>query len=396
MTATELSPTRPAQASAEAPRAAAGVKGRARLYFADHLRVALTALVVIHHLAITFAIPIPGGWYYQLPDHSLPAEAFGLILVLVNQAFFMGAFFLLAGYFTPASFDRKGARSFLRDRVVRLLIPLAFFYLVLGPIAEIPLAFQYHLSLTWGTYLQAINPGPMWFVEVLFLFGCGYTALRLLIRRPAPRPALQPPAPPTALAVILFTAGLAVVTFAFRQLIHVGYTLPVLQWPSPGYLPQYVALFAVGVVAARRDWLRSIPDRMGWVGLIAAAMATIVLFLPALGTGLTTGSFMGGMHWQAAAYALWDSIMAVGMFLGLLVIFRRWANHASAIWNELSRNAFAVYVLHAPLIVGLAVLMSNLHIYPLLGLLLATVIALPLCFAAAGLVRRIPGVARVL
>jgi glucans biosynthesis protein C len=396
VTATELSPVRPAQAGATAAPTATGSRGPTRLFFADHIRVALTALVVIHHLAISFAVTIPGGWYYVTPDHSLPAEAFGLILVLVDQAFFMGAFFLLAGYFTPASYDRKSGGGFLRDRAIRLLIPLAVFYLVLGPISAIPLAFQYHLSLSWRTYLEAINPGPLWFVEVLFLFSCGYTALRLLVRRLAPRPVVEPAAPPSALAVILFTLGLAAVTFAFRQLIPLGHTIPVLQWPSPAYLPQYVGLFAVGAVAARRDWFRSIPDRMGWIGLVVSAVATIVLFLPALATGLKTGSFTGGMHWQAAAYALWDSTMSVGIFLGLLVIFRRWANAASRIWNELSRNAFGVYVLHAPLIVGLAVLMTPLHLYPLLGLLVAAVIALPLCFAVAGLVRRIPGVARVL
>jgi hypothetical protein len=31
------------------------------------------------------------------------------VFVTLNQAFFMGFFFLIAGYFTPASFDRKGA-----------------------------------------------------------------------------------------------------------------------------------------------------------------------------------------------------------------------------------------------------------------------------------------------
>ena len=35
------------------------------------------------------------------------------------------------------------------------------------------------------------------------------------------------------------------------------------------HLPQYLGLFAVGVVAYRRDWFRSIPDRTGklWLGI---------------------------------------------------------------------------------------------------------------------------------
>jgi fucose 4-O-acetylase-like acetyltransferase len=33
----------------------------------------------------------------------------------------MGFFFLISGYFTPGSFERKGLRSFLKDRLIRLL-----------------------------------------------------------------------------------------------------------------------------------------------------------------------------------------------------------------------------------------------------------------------------------
>ena len=41
------------------------------------------------------------------------------------QAFALGFFFMISGYFTPVSFDRKGGWGFLRDRFIRLGIPLA-------------------------------------------------------------------------------------------------------------------------------------------------------------------------------------------------------------------------------------------------------------------------------
>jgi acyltransferase-like protein len=308
----------------------------------------------------------------------------------------MGAFFLIAGYFTPASYDRKGAAGFLRERLVRLIIPLLAFDLVLGPVAEIPAFVTAFGRLSWGRYLEMINPGPLWFVEVLFLLGCAYVAVRLLLRRPAPAASTGRAAPPTALAVFLFTLALAAVTFAFRLIVPLGYTLPVLSLPTPSYLPQYVGLFAVGLVAARRDWFRSIPDWMGWTGLAISAVATVVLFLPALALGGRSATWVGGMHWQAAAYALWDSTLAIGMFLGLLVVFRRWANRAGAQWSELTRDQYAVYVLHAPLVVGLTVLLMGVPIHPLLRLLLAIAIGLPLCFTVAGLVRRVPGPSRVI
>ena len=398
MTTTGASVTRQAGITAAHPSTAARERttATARVFFADHMRVALIALVVIHHLTIAFAIPLPGLWYYEDPTTSTVANVAGLFILLIDQAFFMGAFFLIAGYFTPSSYDRKGAGGFLRDRLIRLIVPLFAFDLVLGPLAEIPSRIEAHGHPSWGLYLKMTNQGPLWFAEVLFLLCCGYTAFRLLLRRPAPERAPGPAAPPTARAVLLFTVALATVTFVFRLIIPVGYWLPILNLPTPAYLPQYVSLFALGIVAARRGWFRSVPDWMGWTGLAISAVATVVLLLPALATGLKSGTFAGGMHWQAAAYALWDSTLSVGVFLGLLVAFRRWADRAGRLWDELSRNAFGVFVLHAPLIVGVTLVLIAVPLEPLLKLALAIVITLPLCFTVSGLVRRIPGVARVL
>ncbi|MBV9792236.1 MAG: acyltransferase family protein, partial [Chloroflexi bacterium] len=91
----------------------------ARLVFVDTLRVALTILVVMHHLAVTYGASAP--WYYiEAPQDDGLTFIVLLIFILFNQAWFMGCFFLIAGYFTPASYDRKGAGAFLKDRLLRL------------------------------------------------------------------------------------------------------------------------------------------------------------------------------------------------------------------------------------------------------------------------------------
>src|SRR5882757_694967 len=82
-----------------------------RLWFVDNLRVVLTSLVVLHHIATMYALPL---WYYTEPPTSGTAALGLTVFLLVDQAWFMGAFFLLSGYFTPGSYDRKGPRAFLR------------------------------------------------------------------------------------------------------------------------------------------------------------------------------------------------------------------------------------------------------------------------------------------
>jgi len=106
-----------------------------RGYYVDRIRVVLTAFVVLHHTAITYGAP--GGWYYnELP---LTLSLSGLLLILfvsVNQAYFMGFFFLLAGYFTPGSYDRKPLGQFVVDRLLRLGVPLLVFAFVLDPLTS--------------------------------------------------------------------------------------------------------------------------------------------------------------------------------------------------------------------------------------------------------------------
>jgi len=49
------------------------------------------------------------------------------------QAWFMGFLFLLAGYFVPISFDRKGAGKFVADRAYRLGTPSLIYVVFVQP-----------------------------------------------------------------------------------------------------------------------------------------------------------------------------------------------------------------------------------------------------------------------
>ncbi len=63
----------------------------------DALRAALTLLVLFHHTAITYGAI--GGWYYhEAEPDSAPGTQLLIFFCTVNQAFFMGLFFLIAGF----------------------------------------------------------------------------------------------------------------------------------------------------------------------------------------------------------------------------------------------------------------------------------------------------------
>ena len=144
----------------------ASTGNRSRLFFIDHMRVLLAVLVVLHHVAMVYGASIP--FYYMEPPFTDPlAFLVFLIFALLNQSWFMGAFFLLAGYFAPGSYDRKGPGSFLTGKLVRLGIPLVLYYFVLNPIAEVgfwlmPSSLTGITNpLTWKVYPHMLGLGPV-------------------------------------------------------------------------------------------------------------------------------------------------------------------------------------------------------------------------------------------
>ena len=375
-----------------------------RLYFIDHMRVFLTILVVLHHVAMVYGGIEP--FYYLEAPASLLGFLLPMIFVLLNQAWFMGAFFLLAGYFTPGSFDRKGTGAFLKDRLVRLGIPLVFFYFILNPLSGVgyfwmsgdPSALNWQTF--WGAYPDLVGLGPLWFVAMLLIFSFGYAGWRLLTKN-RESAGQRESAVPGALKISLFILALAGVSFLVRMVIPLGKS--VLDFPTLAYLPQYLSFYVIGTIAYRRDWFRNLPGKMGVVGFVVAMVATFTLFalgfisfLKAIESGVAQIPPFGFGTWQSAVYVLWDSIFAVGMSLAALTFFRRYFNEKSAIGSFLAQQSYAVYIIHIPIIVFLAYGLRGVEMGSLLKLGMAALIVVPTCFIVSAVLRKIPGVARVL
>ena len=395
---------RHAAPSAQESTASSAAEAPTRLWFVDHLRAALVILVVLHHVALVYGAGAP--FYYVEPPFTEPLAYIVLLaFALFNQAWFMGALYLIAGYFTPGSYERKGAGSFLKGRLVRLGIPLLVFYFILSPLSSIGY-WQMPAELTGITdplslfaYPFLLGLGPLWFVALLLIFDFGYALWRRLTRDRAASPARES-SPPGYIGVIIFTLALALITYLIRFVIPLG--REILDFPTLGYLPQYLSFFILGIVANRRDWFRTTPDSMGVVGFVTALVATVFLFPLALSGQLFSlelsdpATFVGNGSWQSAVYALWDTVLAVGMTLAALTFFRRYFDGDSSLGRFLSQQSYAVYVIHVPIVVFLAIGLQGVEFPALLMFVLLSVIAVPVCFGLAYLLRKIPGVSRVL
>ncbi len=398
MSTATLGASRPA-AAAEIVQAKAAI----RLLFVDNIRVFLTILVIMHHTMIIYAGT--GSFLYTEGRQDAITSAFGGWFCSVNQAYFMSLFLLISAYFVPGSYDRKGVSHFLKDRLIRLGIPLIIYSWIISPLTWVVIIYVTQGQLLpWWRYLPgagfdaALGAGPLWFVEVLLIFSLVYLVWRRFFRPNPPVPPVETDSRfPSHAAIALFALLTGVGAFVVRLWLPTGWNFSFLNLQLPFFV-LYIALFIVGLIAYRRNWLLGLPDATGklWLGI---AIALILLFVPMalLGGAMESDQpFRGGLYWQAMAYALWEAFLCMGMCIGLIYLFRRYLNRQGRLAKFLSPNAYIAYIIHAPVITFTALLLRNVDLYPLLKIGLVALIGVSLSFALGNLIRKLPHTDRVL
>jgi len=374
-----------------------------RLLFVDNLRTFAIILVLLVHIAITYGAP--GLWYYK--EGELTGLQYYLFLAFncTCQAFFMGLLFLLAGYFTPASYDRKGPGQFTLDRLTRLWLPIGVFIFLIDPFIQYalisagvwpsPTGLPITLQDLPGLFTNPFNGlgfGPLWFIEALFYFTLIYVVWRLAFRSPSKnRPV------PSNLTIAALAVALGAVSFVVRIWLPVGYQFDLLGFQLP-FFPQYIVFFLVGIFAFRGNWLLALPSKIGllWLRIAVVLLAVFLGMLSFAALTGTVGLFFGGFTWEAAFFAFWEQSFAVSVSIGLIVWFREKLNFQNRLAKILSDNSYAAYILQTPILVGLALGLATIQMPLTLKFLAVAPLGVALCFISAYLVRKIPKVNSVL
>lgn len=378
-----------------------------RILYIDNIRVVLIALVVAGHLAITYSGDARiGDWYtYESGELSEATSILLAVLLGIGWAFAMGLFFLIAGYFTPRPYERKGAGKFLTDRLIRFGAPLLFYALIINPLATYWAARgRGYVGSFWQFVtnnpdeLTSAAVGPLWFVELLLIFTIVYAGWRLVRGRTAAAQVTES-RPPGNRSILMFALGLGLATFVARIFFHVGWW-----WEpphlEPAHLLAYAAMFAAGTVAYGRGWLDNFSDAQArpwrWLSLLLVLFMPVLALAAGAGEGELDPAGSGGLTWLSLAYSLWEGLMCVAMSLTVLALFRRRFNHQGALARQMATDSYAVYVLHPLVIVPLAVLLYDLRLPLEPKFLVAAPIGVALSFLFGHLVRRLPLVRHVL
>ena len=90
--------------------------------------------------------------------------------------------------------------------------------------------------------------GPTWFLAMLLVFSLVYALFRVVAGTGTEKPTAGLPG---VVSIVLFVVALVGIEYLWRMQVSVGESRR--GFPSLAYLPQYLAFFCLGILAARRD-----------------------------------------------------------------------------------------------------------------------------------------------
>jgi surface polysaccharide O-acyltransferase-like enzyme len=365
-----------------------------RLIFVDALRVSAILFVIIHHAAQAYG-PTRGFW----PVHDRAQSEWFAPFYTANSAFAMGLMFLLAGYFVPPSFERKGARRFLRERWTRIGVPLAGLVLLV----HLPAAYLISGRPPLQDFIHALYEKGwqpiylhLWFVAHLLLYTVAYVAWRQFFARSAQTRSSQPP--PGFVAVVGFVLALALVTFLVRIWYPIDRWVPFL-WIMPAehaHVPQYMALFGAGIVAFHGDWFRRMRTDPGIAWLAIGVIASVGIYLAYAFGAWRELMASGGLNLSSFIRSFWETVIAVGLSIGLIVAFRNLFDRPSGLLSAMAAASFGAYILHPVIVVTLQQAIADFAMPAFAKFALVSLLGSALAFALARLSGNLPGVRLVL
>ena len=155
------------------------------------------------------------------------------------------------------------------------------------------------------------------------------------------------------------------------------------------HFPQYVTMFVLGIIAARRNWFERFPAKAGWVWLWIGVVAVILCY--ARGVGFNFPFWNGGADPIALLRATWESFLCVGFCAGLLTLTRERFPGQTPFTKALSDSSFAVYIFHVPVVTLLQYWLTGSGLGPFELFVVISILGILITFPLAHFVlRRLP------
>lgn len=327
-----------------------------RLPFLDGLRVAAFALLIPYHVGMYY---VSWDWHVKSPAASSALEPF----MMLSSPWRLGLLFLIAGAAAQGLFARRGALGTLKDRSLRLLLPLVFgmavivtpqaYFEVLTKAPQLLPGDGGYLDF-WAAYLKGGKYcrgldcmtvptwNHLWFLPYLWVYaalGAGLAALLRWQPRALAWPAwawLLLPAVPLALARVFVMPHFPTT----HDLVHDLYEHLEYGW-----------LFAIGWASrtplAAGLWAAALRLRWVALGFSLAAWAVLQAYGQHYAEVMPPEAVMAAARTLRGSLTWWAIVAACGWAQRAFTRESPWLRQASA-------AVFCLYILHQSVIVVLS------------------------------------------
>lgn len=322
-----------------------------RHYGLDWLRVAAFAILIVYHVGMVF---VPWGFHAKSPNGA----GWVVLPMLAVNAWRLSLLFVVSGYASRALLTRApGTPAFLRQRSLRLLVPLAFgVAIVVPPQSWVELVTQhgyaggflgfwsrdyFRFGRLAGIGLPALN--HLWFVLYLWLYTL---ALALLVAAMRWRGA-------QALFDRAFAGpALLVVPIAWLVCIHAWWFPMGYETHDPAHdlmaHMSYWPAFLFGFALAGSGPVLAAAVRWRWAGAaMGLAGYGFILFAELALRGSTA-------RWLYPSYGAAHAVQQWGTIVALIGFAERHWNRDAPLRQGLTEAVFPFYLVHQTIIVLVA------------------------------------------
>jgi len=370
-----------------------------RVLFIDQIKAVMIALVIAVHVTMVFSF----GWYgvYIPIDEALHpffASVVVWLMFFVNS-FFMYMLFLLSGYFVPRSVHKKGVVRYLKERLLRIGVPLLLGLLLINSSSWL-LGRLSPTSKTADVFWRDLpfsHLGVLWFLVVLFTFDliyCAWVKLRgdhFAINTSVPTPQLR-----SWLISAAVLAILELVLATQKELWVFVARLPLGGLETQGsHVFTYAFLFFLGCKASSHRWLERLDPHLvvRWFRFSIAVALSLLAICLVLAFNGSLGNQWGNVSLLANFL---NPFIGWGMMGYLLLWFQRNENRFGQWLANAGVDSFGAYIIHTLVLVivleGIGSIGLNPWLITATGISLGVIIS----FETIHQLRRIPAVARVI
>lgn len=336
--------------------------------YLDNIRWATVILVLVYHVFYLFnGVGVLGG----IPEAaSIPV--FDRMACIIYP-WFMVLLFVIAGMSARYALQKRTEKQFIKERAVKLLIPSTLGLFVIhwitgylnikmgGGLEYIPSALIYPISVISGI-------GPLWFIQMLFLFSCILVLLRNVDKNDRIWTLCQKANLPVIFLLFFLIFGAA-------QILN----MPVLTMYRFGI---YFTAFLIGYYVFSHEEVQDSIEKIRIPALCLAVIGTVFYVFRYGGSNYTSSECLQSI---ITNLYLWMVILAI-MGYG-----KKYFNQETGFTRYMKESSFGMYVLHYPvLLTACYILQYYFDFQAIWNYIIALTAEIIMTVAVCEVIRRVP------